>query len=1043
MGKVFPIVVELLVAAWRAPRYPLIRMPVEAAASTSPLRRHLLLLVVAAVVPVLVYATIMVVAFGRGERASTERGLRGTTRALTLAVDREIETSIKALEALAASLHLDTDDYNMFERHAGRVLATQPGWRAVILIDARGEVIMRTSRVGAIGARTSLAGRPYFKEMKELLRPALSDVLLDRATGAPTIAIVVPVVRGGRLRHGVAVDLEPAALSRFLSSQNLPPDWTGTIMDREGFVVARSRVPETWLGRPAGALLGGLEGNAGWIRGVDVDGVPAYAAYSRSAFTGWTVAIAVPAKTVDAPLRSSLLLATAGGLLVLLGGALLALIVGRRIARPILRLVKVAEALGQGRAAAPTASAVTEVNHLAAALEAAARERDRFERALRDSEAQLRAIFSSTLDAIIVLDTDGTTIDANPAAEDLFGVPRDRLVGRSLHEAAAVGETGAVWRDLLAKGAVVGVFRLLRPDGTQRDVEFSATADVLPGRHVAVVRDVTARRQMEEDLRRSEREATAVADLSRRMNERLDLDAILGLVCETARDACGADSAAIALPDAEAPDVMVLRHRAPVDDPPPDVARIERGHGFGGLVMATGRPQRSADHLGLAVLAVPILDEGVAGLLYVANRARWPFGDADEALLVRLAEQATSAIRNARLLAREQTARADFEAANRSKDDFLATLSHELRTPLTAMLGWVRMLRGARLNPEQAARALETIERNTLWQAKLIDDLLDVSRIISGKMQLERQPVEVGAVVGAAMEALRRDAEAKGVALDIVLEPGAAVVNGDPVRLAQVVANLVSNAIKFTPAGGRVTVELSRSDNQVVIRVRDTGAGIEAGLLPHVFDRFRQGQHGRGAGGLGLGLAIVRHIVTLHGGTVTAHSEGTGRGAVFAVTLPLSAAPRGPIVGSATRAARVARPLEGVRVLAVDDHPDARELVRVALVDRGAEVYTAASVSEALGALETVTVDVLVSDLGMPGADGFALVAQLRERERAGGRAPMVAIALTAYASLHDRSQALAAGFDLHVAKPVDPDALTDAVAGALERAQRMGRRAG
>jgi len=1017
-------------------------MPGETAASTSPLRRHLLLLVLAAMVPVLVYATVMVVAFGRGERASTERGLRGTTRALTLAVDREIETSIKALEALAASLYLDTDDYNTFERHAGRVLPTQPGWRAVILTDERGDVMLRSSRVGAVGARTSLAGQPYFREMTQLLRPALSDVLLDRTTGAPTIAIVVPVVRGGRLRHGLAVDLEPAALSRFLAAQNLPSDWTGTIVDREGFVVARSRVPEAWLGRPAGTLLGGLAGNAGWIRGVDVEGVPAYAAYSRSAFTGWTVAVTVPAQTVDAPLRGSLVLATAGGLLVLLGGLLLALIVGRRIARPILHLVKVAEALGEGRAAAPTASAVTEVNQLAAALQSAARERDRFERALRDSEAQLRAIFSSTLDAIVVLDSDGRTIDANPASEDLFGVPREELLGRSLHEAAAAGETGAVWRDLLAKGAVVGPFRLRRPDGTQRDVEVSATADVLPGRHVAVIRDVTARRQMEEDLRRSEREATAVADLSRRINERLDLDAVLGFVCETAREVCGADSAAIALPDADAPDVMVFRHRSPMKDPPPDVDRIERGRGFGGLVMATGRPRRSADR-GLAVLAVPILDEGVAGLLYVANRGRWPFGDADEALLVRLSEQATSAIRNARLLAREQAARADSEAANRSKDDFLATLSHELRTPLTAMLGWVRMLRAARLNPEQSARALETIERNTLWQAKLIDDLLDVSRIISGKMQLERQAVDVGGVVAAAMEALRRDAEAKGVTLDVQLAPGAAIVNGDPVRLAQVVANLVSNAIKFTPAEGRVAVELARQAGQVVISVRDTGPGIEEALLPHVFDRFRQGQRGRGAGGLGLGLAIVRHIVTLHGGTVTAHSEGPGRGALFTVTLPLSAAPRAPTVASVSRAARAARPLEGVRILAVDDHPDARELIRVALADRGAEVHTATSVSEALAALEDSTIDVLLSDLGMPGADGFALVAQVRERERADARQPLVAIALTAYASPHDRSQALAAGFDLHVAKPVDPDTLTDAVAGALEHAQRMGCRAG
>jgi len=1018
------------------------RMSVKAA-SVFPLRRHLLMLVVAAVVPVLVFATVMVIVFGRGERASTERGLRDTTRALTLAVDREIETSMKALEALAASLHLDRDEYNTFERHAGRVLPTQPWWRAIVLTDARGEVILRTARVGARGTRASLAGRPYFVDMTRRLQPALSDVLVDRTTGAPTIEIVVPVIRNGRLRYGLAADLEPAALSGFLASQSLPSDWTGTIIDRDGFVVARSRMPETWLGRPVGALLGRLEGPAGWIRGVDGDGVAAYAAYSRSAFTGWTVAIAVPAETVDAPLRGSLLLAVAGGLTVLLGGALLALVVGRRIARPILALVDAAEALGQGRAPAHTASAVTEVNRLAAALEAAARDRDRFERALRDSEAQLRAVFSSTLDAIVVLDDDARAVDANPAAEDLFGIPRERLLGRRLHDAALPGDVEPLWLGLQTKGSLVGGLRLLRPDGSERDVELSATAHVLPGRHVAVVRDVTARRQVEEDLRRREREATAMADLSRRMNERLDLDAILRLVCETARELCAADSAAIALPETETPDVMALRHRVPAEDPAPDVARIERGKGFGGLVMTTAQPLRSNDYLGAAVLVVPIVDDGVAGLLYVANRARRPFGDADEALLTRLSEQATSAIRNARLLAREQAARADFEAANRSKDDFLATLSHELRTPLTAMLGWARMLRAARLSPEQATRALETIERNTLWQAKLIDDLLDVSRIISGKMQLERQPVDVVGVVGAAVEALRRDAEAKGVALDVVLEPGTAVVNGDPVRLAQVVANLVSNAIKFTPAGGRLAVELSHPPGEAIVTVRDTGAGIEASLLPHVFDRFRQGQRGRGAGGLGLGLAIVRHIVTLHGGTVSAHSDGLGRGAVFTVKLPLSRESRGPVIGAGPRTVRAARPLEGIRILAVDDHPDARELVGVALADRGAEVHTAASVSDALAALENVAVDVLVSDLGMPGADGFALVAQLRERERTDGRPPMVAIALTAYASPHDRTQALAAGFDLHVAKPVDPDALTDAVVGALERARCLSRRVG
>src|SRR2546428_450166 len=279
------------------------RMSADSRSAALPLRRHLVLLVVAAVVPVVVFTTIVLAVFARGERASTERGLRDTTRALTLAVDREIETSIKALQVLAASLHLDADDYAAFERHSARVLPTQPWWRMVVLADAHGDVVQTSARGGGVVTHASLAGRPYFREMQRTLRPALSAVLLDRATAAPTLAIVVPVVRDGRLRGGLGADLEPAALSQFVAAQNLPSDWTGTIIDRDGFVLARSRAPETWIGRPAGTLLGALAGDAGWTRGVDADGVIAYAAHSRSATTCSTRAGA--AWTPTPPPRSS------------------------------------------------------------------------------------------------------------------------------------------------------------------------------------------------------------------------------------------------------------------------------------------------------------------------------------------------------------------------------------------------------------------------------------------------------------------------------------------------------------------------------------------------------------------------------------------------------------------------------------------------------------------------------------------------------------------------------------------------------------------
>jgi signal transduction histidine kinase/CheY-like chemotaxis protein len=381
-----------------------------------------------------------------------------------------------------------------------------------------------------------------------------------------------------------------------------------------------------------------------------------------------------------------------------------------------------------------------------------------------------------------------------------------------------------------------------------------------------------------------------------------------------------------------------------------------------------------------------------------------------------------------RLLASERAARADAEAANRIKDEFLATVSHELRTPLNAVLGWTRMLRAGGLDAELAERALETIERNADAQARLIDDLLDVSRIISGKVRLEMMPVDPASFVEAAVVAHLPAAEAKGVRVEASAVPGAGVVRGDPERLQQVVWNLVSNAIKFTPRGGRVEVRVARADARVEITVADTGKGIAPEFLPHVFDRFRQADATttRRHRGLGLGLAIVRHLVELHGGEVRAESEGEGRGATFTVELPAQIlagpAPRAPAPPPAAR-------LDGVRVLVVDDEADALGMLRVALEQLGAEVETAASAAEALDAFARRAPDVLVSDIGMPDVDGYELARRVRELpgER-GGRVP--AVALTAYARAEDRGLAKAAGYDAHVPKPVSAAELAVVIAG-------------
>src|SRR5215813_9767202 len=394
------------------------------------------------------------------------------------------------------------------------------------------------------------------------------------------------------------------------------------------------------------------------------------------------------------------------------------------------------------------------------------------------------------------------------------------------------------------------------------------------------------------------------------------------------------------------------------------------------------------------------------------------------------------------LLASEQDARRAAEDANRLKDEFLSTVSHELRTPLTAINGWALMLRAGRLDAEQSARALETIVRSARSQNQLINDLLDVSRIISGKMRLDIVPLKLGSVIKAAVEVVLPAAEAKGIHLSMLLDPAAETLSGDSERLQQVVWNLLSNAIKFAPNGGRVAVRLERVNSHVEIAVADNGQGIKPEFLPYVFDRFRQEDGGtsRQQSGLGLGLAIVRHIVELHGGTVHAASEGLGKGATFTVTLPVAPPARAASPDELRDEAAGWRlttqnppSLSGVRVLIVDDEADARELVTMMLAQGGAVVRTAVSAPEALAACDEWRPDILIADIGMPGEDGYTLMKKLRAREsERGGHIP--AIALTAYGRREDRLRALSVGYESHVPKPVEPVELLAVVASLTSR---------
>jgi signal transduction histidine kinase len=446
-----------------------------------------------------------------------------------------------------------------------------------------------------------------------------------------------------------------------------------------------------------------------------------------------------------------------------------------------------------------------------------------------------------------------------------------------------------------------------------------------------------------------------------------------------------------------------------------------------------------------ALAGVPLrIGERLVGVLHVGAATARRFTDEDLELLQQAGERVARAVERAQFMEREGEARADAEAASRAKDEFLAVLSHELRTPLNAIFGWARLLQSGQLDENAAAQALDVIVRNANMQVQLIDDLLDVSRIVAGSMRLDVQAVDLHAVVQAALDAVQPAAAAKEIRLESVLDPRAAGATGDPSRLQQVVWNLLVNAVKFTPKGGRVQVHLQRIASHVDIVVSDTGQGISPEMLPHVFERFRQADSTstRAHTGLGIGLALVRHLVELHGGTVSAESPGKDQGARFTVRLPLPATAVTPAPGPETRGSRTTRAglpatngpsLRGVRVLAVDDDRASLDLVARIVTGAEGEARTGASAAEGFRVLQEWRPDVLVSDIEMPGEDGYAFIRRIRGLDASeGGKTP--AIALTAYGRMEDRLRALSAGYSMHVPKPVDPVELAMIIASLAAR---------
>jgi PAS domain S-box-containing protein len=642
-------------------------------------------------------------------------------------------------------------------------------------------------------------------------------------------------------------------------------------------------------------------------------------------------------------------------------------------------------------------------------------ERKQAEADLRESQKLFVSFMGNTPTTAFIKDEQGHYVYVNPQIEERFCCSAADWIGKTDFDLFPP-EVAQPWREhdrqVLATGQAIAVPETVEHNGSRSDylsikfpIEAASGKRMVGGMSV----DVTERRQLEEALRqekeRFELAAAAVNcliydwDLRTHRVERTEgLTRLFGYSLQEAEPTQNWWTARIHPEDLPAVQEQLLAMLARQDHYTAEY-RFQTKNGGYRYVLDQGTVLRGSEGRPL---------RAVGSTTDITERKQ--------------AEQERE-----QLLVREQVARQEAETANRIKDEFLAVLSHELRTPLNPILGWVQLLQSRKLDAVKTAQALETIERNARLQTQLIEDLLDVSRILQGKLRLQVEPVDLVAVTEAAIATVRLAAEAKSIKLHTQFGVLLTQVAGDATRLQQVVWNLLSNAVKFTALEGSIQVQLTQQDTYVYLQVKDTGKGIAPAFLPHVFEYFRQadGTTTRSVGGLGLGLAISRHLVELHGGTIQADSGGEGQGATFTVALPLLPEPT-PITEPTPSAPNRPR-LDGLWVLVVDDNADTRALLSFLLEQYGARVTTAAAASEALAALGASGPDILVSDIGMPEEDGYELIRQVRSRTRnQGGSVP--AIALTAYVSNLDQQRALSAGYQCHLAKPVESEVLVGAI---------------
>ncbi|WP_408035517.1 MULTISPECIES: ATP-binding protein [Nostocales] len=1009
----------------------------------------MILLVLLAVIPAL--GLILYTASAQRRSAATDAKENLLRLAQFAAANQEQanEGVRQLLMALSQLPEIRNGNTELCERLLANLLKQYRAYAGFGVIDTNGNLICSAPSTNkAINA----ADRSYFRFAKSTRAFAVGEYQIGRATKKASINFSYPLLDGdGKVKAVVFAAWDLAWLNKLAAKAQLPKGSVLTVSDRNGTVLVRYPDPQNWVGKPLAdrnTIEFILQQKEGTNEARGLDGVE-----RLYAFTGVSNASTSPDIFIRIGIPQDVAVAEADRLLALnlislatvtilalvaawVGGDLFLL-------RKVKSLVTTTEQLRQGEMSARTHLTYEpgELGQLARAFDEMAETLEIRERAiaklnqdLQHRIDELQTLFEVIpIGILIARDLTFSNVQANPAFAQILGLSPNMNVSstppegnpRPFYKILQNGKelTGdelplryAAVHGVPVEGKVVDA---VREDGSVSHL-FGYAAPLFdeqgkPRGSVAAFLDITKLQQTEAALKASEerlRFALEGGEIGT-----WDFDIASGKIVWSERCKIMAGLApkdetnytdfinAIHPEDRAQINTAVERSLANREDYDVET-RIIRKDGAVRWIRSIGRAYHDGQ-------GRPVRMAGVA------------FDITDR----KLAEQ-----QKERLLERERAAREEAERANRIKDEFLAVLSHELRSPLNPILGWTKLLRSRKLDEQASERALETIERNAKLQTQLIEDLLDVSRILRGKLVLNASPVNLITVIQGALETVRLAAQAKHIEIQTILDSELGRVIGDGNRLQQVVWNLLSNAIKFTPPGGTVEVRLEQVDNYAQIQVKDNGKGISPQFLPHVFEYFLQedSQTTRKFGGLGLGLAIVRHLTELQGGTVFAESPGENLGATFTVRLPLLEDTQELYDSCKDALLHVSTthqlPLSGLQILVVDDEADMRELVVAILTQSGAEVKVVASAVEALLALDDFKADILVSDIGMPQIDGYMLMRQVRNRSpEQGGQIP--AIALTAYAGEINQQQALAAGFQQHISKPVDPEELVQAIA--------------